>query len=465
MNSLQYRVLLPSLFLADPHLATDSHAVLSIRRLLFDSLIDFNGKLPRGNLAESWTVDDTGCRWQFRLKGGTIFPNGREPNAEDVAYSIARAASPTAEGQLYTVSYHSYLGKAIIDVKDTKTVMLTNPEPIADLPELLSDIVIMPKDWTDYNDGTGSGIYTVDTADSEKIVLQKRLPTESILPDRIIFSAEPDEKNRLEAVRAGDADLSLDPALGELLDIKAGATIEAIGWQTSLCVVFFMSISHPPLNDVTVRRAINIAVDTQSIIERSVHGRARRLNGPLSYRHLACDPDITPFSFDPMAARELLTQAGYGDGFPLTIHAPTTIPSEGPLLANAVAHDLKQVGIDAEIQLYENRHEYARMVAEKELKGLICFDSSPMSGFKVLKEKLDSRNPGPWWQGYSNPVCNRLLSEAAATTEMEKRKALYRKAYRIIRDDAPWLFLYSPERFWVARPRSITINENGFIET
>lgn len=72
---------------------------------------------------------------------------------------------------------------------------------------------------------------------------------------------------------------------------------------------------------------------------------------------------------------------------------------------------------------------------------------------------------GPWWQGYANPDVDRLIDQAAATVGLAERQAHYRAAYRLIRDDAPWLFLYSPRHSWAAA-RDVAWHPNvaGFIE-
>jgi peptide/nickel transport system substrate-binding protein len=162
-------------------------------------------------------------------------------------------------------------------------------------------------------------------------------------------------------------------------------------------------------------------------------------------------------------AAELLDRAGYKDGLKLSVHAPTSIPSEGPRLASAVAEDVRRIGIEAQIVLHDDRPEYARKVANKELEGLLCFDSSPLSSYKVLREKFDSRFAGPWWQGYESEAFNSLLSQVAAAADTARRESLYKQAYRLLHHDAPWLFLYAPERFWGVKEGSITIDDAGYL--
>jgi peptide/nickel transport system substrate-binding protein len=151
----------------------------------------------------------------------------------------------------------------------------------------------------------------------------------------------------------------------------------------------------------------------------------------------------------------LVAEAGL-KGQEVEIHTPTSLPDEAPRLAEMLARQFRAAGVEPRIELHEDRFEYARSIAEKKFRGLFCFDSSPLSTFRVLREKLDSRFHGPWWQGYHSEQANELLSRAAATTDKTARRALYRQAYRIYREEAPWLYLYRPHRLWGIRRSSRT---------
>jgi peptide/nickel transport system substrate-binding protein len=136
----------------------------------------------------------------------------------------------------------------------------------------------------------------------------------------------------------------------------------------------------------------------------------------------------------------------------LAIDVPETIPDEAPQIAQIIAHQLARPKILVEVHTYEDRPGYANMVRDKQIHDACCFDSSPLSTWRTLREKFHSGIAGPWWQGYHNPQVNQWLDQAAATPDEDARRALYRRAYRQIRDDAAWLFLYSPMRRWGVGP-------------
>ncbi|MDY7030199.1 MAG: ABC transporter substrate-binding protein, partial [Spirochaetota bacterium] len=340
---------------------------------------------------------------------------------------------------------------------------------------------ILPEGWTGYTDGTGAGPYELAERAEDRVRLQLRrdasdcaapVPSAGSLPDSLEFTAIPEKEERLAALRRGDVYGILDPPLDAVRAEHAGLT--AAGWDTSLSVIFLIECGRPPLDNPQVRQALNYAVDKERLIREIVRGLAYPLNGPFSNRHFAHDPSISPYPHDPQRARRLLEEAGVvrspgrsaggvvepgtamHQDFRLHIHAPTAIPNEGPTLTEFLAGAYRGIGLDVKVHLHEDRAEYARKVAEKELHGIFFFDSSPLSSFKVLHEKIDSRRAGTWWQGYRSDEVNRLISRAASNPDDTERAEIYRQAYRILHEEAPWVFLYQPRRFWLFNTSSRT---------
>ena len=456
-------VLLPYVRIEDPHLCTDAHALLVIRRLLFPGLLHHDGTHGYGILAEKWESTDTGKTWRFTLKKRRNFENGEELTAEDVVYSLKRAADPSVAGQLYTVTYNEYFGDAEIFAEDRYTVVLKNPQPIADLEELLPDLAILPNGWKSYEDGAGAGWYRLSNHDktSARLELRTDAPSTKKLPQSITFQTEADAADRSNRIMQGTAHLALDPPTESIDELIQNPDTIVYGWDTSLSVIFFIECRTKPLNDLRVRQALNYAVDSERLISEVAFGHGKPLNGPFSDRHFARDPQLRPYPYDPQKARELLQQAGIPDDFVMEVHAPTTIPDEGPALARFLAASYQQIGLQAKVRIHEDRSEYARKITAKELHGIFCFDSSPLSSYKILHEKLDSRFGGVWWQGYHNDEMNTLISEASATDNPSARRGLYQQAYRILHYDAPWVFLYQPRRFWAVHT-SFRITDQDF---
>ncbi len=193
-------------------------------------------------------------------------------------------------------------------------------------------------------------------------------------------------------------------------------------------------------------------MDIDEIIDRIKDGGARRLNGYLTRHAFGYDPETPVYPFDQDEARRLLAEAGYADGLSLTFDIPSVMPDESPALAALMAEQLARVGITLEVVEHQDRAGYSEMVREKRINDAAGFDSSPRSTFRVLREKIHSGLRGPWWEGYANSEVDALIDEAQGTFSDADRQAIYRRIFRIVRDDAPWMFLYSPIRYWGAGP-------------
>jgi peptide/nickel transport system substrate-binding protein len=131
---------------------------------------------------------------------------------------------------------------------------------------------------------------------------------------------------------------------------------------------------------------------------------------------------------------------------------PSTMPDEAPRLAALMARQLGEAGISVEVVEHADRAGYSEMVREKRIHDACCFDSSPRSTFRVLREKLQSTARGPWWEGYESETVNGLIGRAQAAFDDGERQTIYRRIYSLVRDDAPWIFLYRPTSFWGVGP-------------
>jgi ABC-type transport system substrate-binding protein len=138
------------------------------------------------------------------------------------------------------------------------------------------------------------------------------------------------------------------------------------------------------------------------------------------------------------------------------LDVPTTLPDEATEVARLMSNQFSRAGITTEVREFADRPAYAEMVRDKQMDDAACFDSSPLSTYRILREKLHSRVAGPWWQGYANPALDALIDKARATCDVTERQDFYREAYRIIRDDAPWIFLYNPTLIWGVGPNART---------
>ncbi|MCA9984263.1 MAG: ABC transporter substrate-binding protein [Anaerolineales bacterium] len=455
--------------LADPHICSDARNRLNIFTAIFDALVrrdDQGNFIPA--LASSWQVQPDARHWQFQLRQDVCFHNGDNLTSADVVASLRRACDPAVGGELGTEGvWASYLGDAEISSSGPATVTIVTGRPMADLLDLLVAIPIMPAATLAGlpQELCGSGPYRFVRATATEVELAPFAAAALRQPagnEPLIWRAMPAEADRAAALLAGEADLATDLSAASAAQVKA-AGLATLEHQSNLCVAFLFNLIDGAAQDVRLRQAINYAVDVERMIAQARAGAATPLNGPLTPWHFGCDPAIPPYPHDPAKARQLLAEVGFTGR--LGVDVPMSLPDEAPLLGQLLAEDLAAVGLEVELRHYDDRPAYAQMVKAKQIGDLCCFDSSPLSTYRVLREKINSDVAGPWWQGYANADVNKLLDQAAAAVDDAERQALYRAAYRHMHDEAPWIFLYRPTYFWgLGRPDpAISVGADGFL--
>lgn len=449
-----FTILQPSCPLSDPHMWTDGRDRLSLRYAVYETLVRYgpDGRYQPG-LATAWSVDADAATWTFEIREGLRFHNGAPLTAQAVVSSLDRARGPGLPGELGTTGlYRSYLGDAGVWVLDDRRVRVVTPAPMADLLDLLVEIpIVAPGDLA-----AGTGRYRIMDAHEGEVrmeAVRDHRAAPAAYP-RLLWRAESSEPRRLQALLNGESDLVTDLLPQDRATIAGRNRGQFVVRDGKVAVVFMCNATRGACADVRVRQALNYALDVPALIREAVGGAAQPLNGPLTPRHFGHDPATAPYPHAPARARALLAAAGFANGLNLISDIPTTHPDEAPRLAELMAKQYIEVGVTVQVKTFDDRPAYAEMVKAKQIDDLCCFDSSPLSTWRVLREKFHAGVRGAWWQGYSNPQVDALLDQAATVIDADRRQTLYRRAYRLIRDDAPWIFLYSPTLAWGLGPQA-----------
>jgi len=451
-----FTVVQPSAALGDPHVLSDIRDRRSIIDSVYDALVrrrDDGSFSPW--LATQWQTDATCRQWRFELRAGVHFHDGTQLRADDVLASLQRALSEDLPGELGTQGVlRSYLQSADIYTTGPLALAIDSDAPVADLLDLLVDIPIVPTHALAGlpDAAVGSGPYQLARAEPGYVELTAFAAHWAGVPPagRLIWRAESDAERRQQLVQTGQADLAVEPPR----HLAAAGSPALLSQDSFLCVIFLFNLFDGPCRDVRVRQALNHAIDLSAIIADPsiMAGAAQPLAGPLAPSHPGADRDVLPYAFDPERARTLLREAGFANGLTLNIDLPARFPDESIALANKLATYFAAVGVHAHLRIHQDRPGYSHLVRTKKTGDLCCFDSSPASAWRVFREKLDSRHQGPWWQGFDNQRLNQLIDQAAAQAEEEARHVLQQQAFRIVHDEAPWLFLYAPQNLWFQGP-------------
>ena len=447
----------PSLPLGDPHICSDGKDRVSLISAVYETLISRDGPgVYSSCLAEAWRCDREARIWEFRLRRGVYFHDSHELGADDVTASLERVRSPDVGGAWGTKGvYASYLNGAKFEAVGADRLRITLTEPMADLLDLLTEMPIVPEEILDDlpEEHVGSGPYKVKDFDENEVVMTAHTRHWRGKPrySRLLWKAEPDESERLKVVVSREADIAagISPE-GKIR--AASSRVVVTSRYGSLCVIYMLNCSQGACRDVRVRRALNLALNREEIVKKIVFGAAEPLTGPLTPLHLGWDPDTPGYGYSPDEARRLLAEAGYQDGLTVKMDAPTESPDESLPLSHLMAEQYREVGIETDIRVYRDRPGYAEMVRAKRIGDMCCFDSSPLSTFRVMREKIHSGSRGPWWEGYTSPMVDSLIDSAQRTPKEDERQRIYQRAYREISGDAPWVFLYRPEYSWAMRP-------------
>ncbi len=446
----------PRIALDDPHACTDANDVLTVFGALFDALV------RRGRdgayepaLATSWTVSDDARVYTFALRQGVRFHDGEPCDAQAVRYCLMRMARPDMGATLGAPGvYSQYLTGMEVEVLDAANIRVTLAQPIADLFDILAyGHIVSPRAIEAAGDdlvrrAVGTGPYRLTACEPGVRIEAEANPDHFDGPPRagrIVWTKGETGASRVAMLAAGEADIAngLDPQAAAQLP-AADFTVQDFLAPTA--IIYMFNASRAPLADPRLRLALNLAIDRDALVARVLKGAGTPLHGFISPVHYGADRSAPPFVQDRARARRLIAEAGHGGGLTLDVYCPTRLPDEAQALTAEVEAQLADLGIRFRVHPEADRTHYANQVRLKAIHDLCVFDSSPMSAFRVLHEKIDSRVKGAWWEGYANRQVEAVLDTARRTVDPAAREDLYRRCYRMLQQDPPWLYLYNHRR-------------------
>ncbi|MEW5784966.1 MAG: ABC transporter substrate-binding protein [Bacillota bacterium] len=434
---------------------------------IFDRLVsrdyDFN---YQPGLAERWETSEDGLTWTFYLREGVKFHDGKDLTAEDVKWTLDTILDPDTaspfSGDLQAIQEVVVKGDLELDI------ILKHP-----FPNLLFNLSntaagIAPKDaYTEHGDSwgittvIGTGPYMLEEwVQGDRIVLKKnpdynwgpewmsnRGPA---LIDEVVLRTIPEETARLMELETGGVHIirNIPPTVYD--KVKDNADITVIQGSATRLGYLAYACDLEPFTDVRVRQAINHAIDRDSIVEFVFRGLAEPAYGylpPALKSEYYAGSEADGYKYDPDRAKELLAEAGFADGFSVTLSADNS--TESTRLAEVFQSQLKEVGITAEINLMDSA-SYVDFLKEGKQELFIRLYSWPNADI-LDWFLLSSQFPYPNHSHWVDDTTDELITAAAQMATWDERAAGYQAVQKHLIEQAVWCPVYVPDTLIAVR--------------
>jgi len=448
---------------------------------VFETLVakDARGRLAPA-LAESWrAVDDV--TWEFKLRKGVKFHDGSDFTAADVAFSIDRVPTVPNSPSPFTTYSKQITEKIVVD---PLTIRFKTAAPYPLMPTDLSTIMIVSSRAAkgaateDFNSGkaaVGTGPFRfVRWQKGDRIELARfdgywgpKAPW-----DKAVLRVITSDPTRVASLLAGEVRAIENVPTADLAKVAKHGDLSVYRIVSHRVMYVHMDsardkspfvtdkagrpLERNPLKDARVRRAMSKAINRQALVERVMEGAARATGQLLPEGMFGYSPALKAGRYDVEGAKKLLTEAGYPDGFGITIHATNNRYVNDEQVAQAIAQMLTRAGIVTRVDAMPSSVFFSRankLEFSMYLAGWGSDTAEASSPLKALlatfsKEKgMGQANRGR----YSNRKMDALLDQALATVDDARREKLLRQATEIAMSDVGIITLYHQENVWAAR--------------
>lgn len=467
----------------DPHFhnLTPNNALTSH---VFDRLVHFDSKMtPIPGLATSWkAVDDK--TWEFKLRTGVKWHDGSPFTADDVIFSMERA--PNVENS--PGSFALYVKGRTFSKVDDFTIRVTTPAPYPLMPNDMATIAIISKKnatgakTDDFNSGKaaiGTGPYKFsEFVKGDRYVLVRNEDYWGTKPKWVKVTVRPIKTgpSRVSALLAGDVDVIEEVPTTDITRLKGDAKV-SLGQGLSNRVIFFHmdhwrdespfvtandgSKIKNPLKDRRVRLALSKAINRPAIVDRLMEKAAVPASQFLADDFFGVSKKLKAEAFDPDGAKKLLAEAGFPQGFKMTLHSPNGRYINDARMAEAVAQMFTRIGVETKVETMPPAVFFNRASAGANGNPEFSFIlvgwgagtgevSSPLKSLVATFDKV--KGMGTANRGrYSNPVLDKAIDEALATVDDAKRGDLLAKASEIAIEDLGVIVSHYQLNTWATR--------------
>ncbi|MCI0752618.1 ABC transporter substrate-binding protein [Teichococcus vastitatis] len=465
----------------DPHFYNASPNN-SVAAHFFDKLVEFDAKaqlVPQ--LAVSWRAVEPTV-WEFKLRPGVKWHDGRDFTAADVAFTVKRTPDvPNSPG-----GFGSFV-RAIerVETIDPLTVRFHTPGPYPMLPTDLASVAVISQHagegaaTEDYNSGKaiiGTGPYKFQAYSPGTRVQMVRndnhwsgKPAWATVDYRIISSPPA----RTAAILSGDVDIIDTVPSSDLPRLKGEAKVELTSIQ-GLRIIYLSAdrsrdadpihvtdndgrpLPKNPFNDLRVRKALTMAIQRDALADRVMQGTASPNGQWLPPGAYSYNPDVKVPAYDPDGAKKLLAEAGFPQGFRMVLSTPNDRYPNDARTAQAVAQMWTRIGVQTQVDALPwstfsaraNRQEFGmRLVGWGSATGEASYALVNILGTYDSEKRTGANNSGR----YSNPELDALTAKALGTLDDKAREDILKQAVKVAMDDVAMFPLHQLVNTWAVK--------------
>jgi len=474
----------------DPH-SQNVGTVGMMLQQVYDALLKRNPDLSLApGLATTW-AEVAPTRWRFTLRPGVRFHEGEPFTAADVVFSVQRALAPTSNFGIFVDTIAR--AEAVDDL--TVDILLKQPDPI--LPNKLASIFIMSQGWAERHNATrpqntrareemhtvrntnGTGAFRLAAREPDvRTVLARNaawwgwgIEGNAGNVTELVFRPIASDATRVAALLSGEVDFVLDPPLQDLARLRAAPGVKVLEGPEVRTIFLAFDVARDellysdvkgrnPFKDLRVRQALYHAIDIATIQRTTMRGQSvptgtlfpEQVNGYVKAEDVR-------LPFDPARARALLAEAGYPDGFGVTLDCPNNRYINDEQICQNIAAMWTRVGVRTALKSQPLAPFFAQIQRDDTSVYLLGWGVPTLDALYSFQSLLATRNgaqggnagDGIWNYGrYSSPAMDALIARMKTETGAARQAAIT-EALALYRADVPHIPLHHQMIPWAMR--------------